>query len=185
MAHDLPESESQTPDGVPLGWEAPWEKPQMMAVEEREGMWTLPRECQLRLLREVTTLPSNPNTPPLYSSPPPLASLFPMYPRRRTRQPNGRTDLLKHILNRSGGLDYKCKDCGQWLSTYHNSHRNHFSACKWRLKEAKDVAKRIEKHGIRIKHGVLTLHRRLEPAGSDPQVGSVPEGGTYPFPCID
>ena len=38
MAHDLPESESQTPDGVPLGWEAPWEKPQMMAVGEREGM---------------------------------------------------------------------------------------------------------------------------------------------------
>ena len=38
MAHDLPESESQTPDGVPLGWEAPWEKPQMMVVEEREGM---------------------------------------------------------------------------------------------------------------------------------------------------
>jgi len=38
MTHDLPELESQTPDGVPLGWEAPWEKPQMMAVEEREGM---------------------------------------------------------------------------------------------------------------------------------------------------
>ena len=38
MAFNLPESESQTPDGVPLGWEAPWEKPQMMVVEEREGM---------------------------------------------------------------------------------------------------------------------------------------------------
>jgi len=38
MVSDLPESESQTPDGVPLGWVAPWEKPQMMVVEEREGM---------------------------------------------------------------------------------------------------------------------------------------------------
>ena len=38
MQPDLPESESQTPDGVPLGWVAPWEKPQMMVVEEREGM---------------------------------------------------------------------------------------------------------------------------------------------------
>ena len=43
MAFDLPESESQTPDGVPLGWEAPWEKPQMMVVEEREGMAHIPR----------------------------------------------------------------------------------------------------------------------------------------------
>jgi len=43
MAFNLPESESQTPDGVPLGWEAPWEKPQMMVVEEREGMWVT--EC--------------------------------------------------------------------------------------------------------------------------------------------
>ena len=43
MALDLPESESQTPDGVPLGWEAPWEKPQMMVVEEREGMAREPR----------------------------------------------------------------------------------------------------------------------------------------------
>jgi len=45
MALDLPESESQTPDGVPLGWEAPWEKPQMMVVEEREGMMKSPRGC--------------------------------------------------------------------------------------------------------------------------------------------
>jgi len=39
MLLDLPGSESQTPDGVPLGWAAPWEKPQMMVVEEREGMF--------------------------------------------------------------------------------------------------------------------------------------------------
>lgn len=111
-----------------------------------------------------------------------LPLLAPMHPRGRTRS-HGRTGLLKHILNNCTGLDYRCKNCGQWLSTYHNSHKNHFPACKRRLKEAKDVARRIEKHGIHIKHGsrVMTLHHHLEPEGGNLQIVSIPEDGIHSF----
>ena len=108
-----------------------------------------------------------------------------MYPRGRTHS-QGRTGLSKRILNSCTGLGYRCKDCGQWLSTYHNSHKNHFSACKRRLKEAKNIARRIEKHGTYIKRGsrVLTLHHHLEPEGGNLQVVSIPGNGIHSFSSI-
>ena len=42
-ATDGARSAAMDADGVPLGWAAPWENPQMMGVQEKEGMFPLLR----------------------------------------------------------------------------------------------------------------------------------------------
>jgi hypothetical protein len=124
-----------------------------------------------------------PDVSPLPPSFCPHLHTFSMDPGRRTRSKGG-TDLVKHILHGRGGLDYHCKDCGQWISTYHNSHKQHFSACRRKLKEAKRIAKRIEKHGIHAKPGSrasVLSHNHLKPADGDLQFVPIPGDGIHPL----
>ena len=115
---------------------------------------------------------------PLYLFP--LATSTPMRTGRRTRS-QGTTQSLQRVLNSRVGLDYHCKDCGQWLSTYHNAHKRHFSTCKRRLKEAKVIARRIEEHRIRLKYQSQVphlTHHDIEPtAGGDSRTTFISEDG--------
>ena len=65
----------------------------------------------------------------------------------RTRV-QGFTRSLECVLNSRMGLDYHCESCGQWISTYHNSHKRHLSACKRKLKKAKDLPSRSRNVGF-------------------------------------
>lgn len=73
-----------------------------------------------------------------------LVILTLMYTARHTRGQD-RVRCLERELKSRVGLDYHCKGCGQWVSTYHNSHKRHISSCKEKLREAKEVAHQIRK----------------------------------------